>query len=333
MTAERTATRFTAGSSSPLVQLKGVSVVYSSGPPWARAIANAVRSVDLEIQAGETLGLVGESGSGKTTIGRLCLGILRPTAGSVLFEGEEIDANRAKHRGHMQVVLQHPDWSLDPRLRVGTSVGEPLAIVASGDATERNRRVTEMLERVGLEARFANRYPHELSGGQRQRVAIARALITHPRFVVFDEAVSALDVSIQAQILNLIKELQQSDHFASLFISHDLAAVRYVADRIAVMYAAETVEIAPAIRFYGIPLHPYARALGVASGDSTRYRLLPTDSGPAAVGCPLNQRCPLAIERCFVEKPALRVVGDGLVACHRADEDPGVTGLPQVAVS
>jgi ABC-type glutathione transport system ATPase component len=219
----------------------------------------AVSGVSLDIAAGETLGLVGESGSGKTTLGRVCLGLLQPTTGEMRMQGEPFGRLRQR-RGQLSVVLQHPEWALNPRLRCGASVGEPLRILGTGGARQR-AAVANMLEQVGLSADFADRYPGQLSGGQRQRVAIARALITEPRFILFDEAVSALDVSVQTQVLNLIRDLQADHGFAALFISHDLAATRYVSDRIAVMLGGEIVEDAPAEDFYGTPSHPYSRAL------------------------------------------------------------------------
>ena len=247
-----------------VVSLRSIGVTFSSGPPWARDHLEAVKSVDLDIPSGETLGLVGESGSGKTTLGRVCLGMQAPTRGEVFIAGAPFDGHRGRLRGRLQIVGQHPEWALNPRLRVGTSVGEPLAILGIGTREERREQVSKMLEMVGLEASLARRFPHQLSGGQRQRVAIARSLITNPSFIVFDEVVSALDVSVQAQILNLIKELQAAQEFAALFISHDLAAVRYVSHQVAVMLNGEILEIAPSERFYGRPEHPYSRELQAA---------------------------------------------------------------------
>jgi oligopeptide/dipeptide ABC transporter ATP-binding protein len=280
-----------------------------------------VKAVDLEIDEGETVGLVGESGSGKTTVGMLCLGLLRPTRGQVLFEGQPFRTKRVRLKGKLQVVLQHPAWSLNPRVRVRTSVAEPLVVSRTYRGTEREQRVAEMLEHVGLDPAMANRFPHELSGGQIQRVAIARALITRPRIVVFDEAVSALDVSVQAQILNLIRTLQDEQRFAALFISHDLAAVRYISQRIAVMYAGDIVELAPRRHFYGHPLHPYSQALRRSIG-AAEIELRGTLEVAAPVGCPLSNRCPYAIDRCSVEKPVLRPYEGSWVACHRAEELP-----------
>jgi ABC-type glutathione transport system ATPase component len=246
--------------SGEVLGLEAVSVTYRSGPFWDRRVVAAVREVSLRIDDGEILGLVGESGSGKTTIGRLCLGLVRPERGCVLFRRHPFPAHVMALRGEMGVVLQQPEWALNPRLGVGRSVGEPLAIQGIPPA-ERQQRVAAALAQVGLDRSFAARYPHELSGGQRQRVSIARALITNPAFVVLDEAVSSLDVSVQAQVLNLVKDLQQQRGFCALFISHDLAATRYVADRIAVMRRGELVEVGPATRFYGRPENEYSRQL------------------------------------------------------------------------
>lgn len=244
----------------PVIAMRGIAVAYRTGPAWRRTLVPAVDGVDLDVEAGETVGLVGESGSGKTTLGRVALGLIRPTRGSFLFEGAAFDP-RVRRQGALAVVFQHPEWALNPRLRCVTSIGEPLRIQGQGDSAERARKVQALLAEVGLDPALAQRYPGELSGGQRQRMAIARALITRPRFIVFDEAVSALDVSVQSQILNLILGLQQQHRFAALFISHDLAATRYVAHRIAVMRSGRFVEVAPARKFYERPDHAYSQAL------------------------------------------------------------------------
>jgi ABC-type glutathione transport system ATPase component len=246
-------------SAEAIIHLDQVSLTYRSGPIWNRRVTAAVNNVSLAIGRGEILGLVGESGSGKTSIGRLALGLVQPSEGRVLFEAGPMPKGRAMG-GRAAVVLQQPEWALNPRLKVGTSVGEPLAI-RGVTRSARADRVTEALAQVGLDPAMQARYPHELSGGQRQRASIARALITDPHFVVFDEAVSALDVSIQMQILNLIRGLQASRAFSALFISHDLAATRYVADRIAVMRLGQLVEVGETARFYTEPEHPYSREL------------------------------------------------------------------------
>ncbi|GAA2421467.1 dipeptide ABC transporter ATP-binding protein [Actinomadura vinacea] len=244
-----------------ILELDEVTVTFTSGPPFARRVLRAMRDVSLQVAAGETLGLVGESGSGKTTTSRVALGLRRPDSGTVRFDGRPFPRRRRRLAGRMQAVLQHPDWSLNPRMRVGQSVAEPLHVLGGASRAGAAEKVRRMLEEVGLEPELARRYPHELSGGQRQRVSIARALITRPGFIVFDEAVSALDVSVQAQILNLIKDLQDEFGFGALFISHDLGAVRYVADRIAVMRAGEVVETAATETFYTGPSHAYSKQL------------------------------------------------------------------------
>jgi ABC-type glutathione transport system ATPase component len=246
--------------STPIIEFDAVDVTYQVRSGWKRSAVRAVSGVSLAIAPGETVGLVGQSGSGKTTLGRVALGLVAPTHGTLRFEGAPMDA-RLRRPGTLAVVFQHPEWALNPRLRSGLSIAEPLAVEGFGDSALRHQRVQEMLDQVGLGGDLARRYPGELSGGQRQRMAIARALITRPRFVVFDEAVSALDVSVQSQVLNLIRRLQGQYGFASLFISHNLAATRYVSHRVAVMLRGELVELAPASRFYGTPEHAYSKAL------------------------------------------------------------------------
>jgi oligopeptide/dipeptide ABC transporter ATP-binding protein len=301
-----------------------VSVSYRSGPPWRRHDTLALRPLSFSVAAGETLGVVGESGSGKTTLSRVCLGLVPAASGMVRFEGRELAPGRRPPPGRLAAVMQHPEWALNPRLSVGRSIAEPLAILGQGNRAERRDRVRIALEQVGLAAEFAWRWPHELSGGQRQRVSIARALVTEPRFIVFDEAVSALDVSVQTQILNVIKDLQERHGFAALFISHDIAATRYVSDRIAVLYAGMLMELGPSRRYYGTPHHPYARALAhsIDPARNTAFVLTGGSQAAPATGCPLAPRCPVAIDRCRGETPALVTRGDGSGACHRLD------GLP-----
>lgn len=245
-----------------IVALEKVSFEYVSGPGWARVRTPVLREFSLNIAAGEMVGLVGESGSGKTTVGRLCLGLIRPTSGQVLFGGRPMP--RRHQPGSLAVVLQHPQWSLNPRSSIGKSVSEPL-VLAGVDRSGRRSRVSEILEQVGLNDSFASRYPGQLSGGQRQRVSIARALVTEPRFILFDEAVSALDVSIQSQILNLIKALQTEHSFGAIFISHDLAATRYVANRILVMRDGSIEHEGDAESFYRPSTNSYTRRLQLAS--------------------------------------------------------------------
>lgn len=245
-----------------IVALDRVSFEYVSGPGWARVRTPVLHDFSLDIAPGEMVGLVGESGSGKTTIGRLCLGLIRPTSGRVLFGGQPMP--RRHSPGTLAVVLQHPQWSLNPRATVGKSVAEPLAM-AGVDRARRSSRVAEILEQVGLNESFATRYPAQLSGGQRQRVSIARALVTEPQFILFDEAVSALDVSIQAQILNLVKVLQAQHRFGAIFISHDLAATRYVAQRILVMRNGSIEHQGDARDFYEPSANDYTRRLQLAS--------------------------------------------------------------------
>jgi oligopeptide/dipeptide ABC transporter ATP-binding protein len=303
----------------------------------------AVRAVDgvsFSIRERETLGLVGESGSGKSTTGRTLLRLERATDGRVLFDGTDLTALGAaelrRARRDMQMIFQDPYASLDPRMKVGGAVREPLDVHGIGAAGERRARVTELLERVGLEADFARRYPHELSGGQRQRVGIARALATGPRFVVADEPISALDVSIQAQIVNLLSELKEDLGLTYLFIAHDLAMVRYISDRVAVMYLGRLVEVGGRDDVFDRPLHPYTRALISAiptpDPDAEAARKTPPLQGdvpdPAAPpsGCRFHTRCPFATDLCTREEPELREPAPTdpahHVACHHAETIP-----------
>jgi ABC-type glutathione transport system ATPase component len=254
----------------PAVSVRDLGVTYRGR--GSTGDLHALRSISLEIFPGETVGVVGESGAGKTTLGRVMLGLLEPTGGEVLLRGQRLTGRGAAERlrGRLQVVPQNPDWSLNPHLRVWRSVAEPLDVIGTTPRGERRGTVDRMLGRVGLSPSLGDRLPHQLSGGQRQRVAIARAVVAHPDLIVFDEAVTALDASVQTQVLNLIRDLQEERGFAALFISHDLAAVRYVSHRIAVALQGRFIEVSPAVRFYGTPDHAYSRQLVAAVSSLAR---------------------------------------------------------------
>jgi oligopeptide transport system ATP-binding protein len=276
---------------------------------------HAVEEVDLDIQKGETVGLVGESGCGKSTLGRLILRLIEADAGQIEFMGEDVRAleRRALRalRRRMQIIFQDPYASLNPRMTVGEAIGEGLLIHRMAKARELQQRVAELLEIVGMNAAHASRYPHEFSGGQRQRIGIARALALEPQLIVADEPVSSLDVSIQAQILNLLLELQQRFGMAYLFISHDLRVVRHLSDRVAVMYLGRIVEWAPAEELYRQAQHPYTQALlsAVPEPGRQQQRVMLEGDVPSALsppsGCPFHPRCPLAVEVCSREQPQL----------------------------
>ena len=326
-----------------LVEIEGLTKHFAARGGTLRA----VEDVSLTIAPGETLSLVGESGCGKSTLGRTLLRLHEPTSGRILFEGRPIEglSQRALRplRRHMQMIFQDPYASLNPRMSIGATIAEPLEIHAIGKTRgERTARVAELLAEVGLPEDAARRYPHEFSGGQRQRVGIARALAARPRFIVADEPISALDVSIQAQIVNLLADLQARDHLTYLFISHDLKVVRHISDRVAVMYLGRIVELAAADDLYREPLHPYTVALlsavpvpvprpkapnGPRRPDQPKRpnRIVLQGDAPSPLapppGCPFHPRCPIRDkpEACFVERPLLRELRPGhFAACHVA---------------
>jgi oligopeptide/dipeptide ABC transporter ATP-binding protein len=297
---------------------------------WSTAVVRAVDSVSFTIGSGTTLGLVGESGCGKTTTSKMVLGLERPTAGVIRFEGADVSsldsAGLRRYRQSVQAVFQDPYASLDPRMRVGKIIAEPLVINERRGAAERRRRVQELLDLVALPERSGVLYPHEFSGGQRQRIAIARALALSPRLIVLDEPVSALDVSIRAQILNLLRDIQKRLGVAYLFIAHDLAAVAHMSHTIAVMYLGKIVEMGDAAAVAMAPQHPYTRALFAAAlpidldrpREITLAGEVPSPMAPPG-GCRFHPRCPLAMPRCATEEPLLQTASGRLVACHLFD--------------
>lgn len=309
-----------------------------SGVLFDREVAqvHAVDGVSLVLDEGETLGLVGESGCGKSTLCRAVLQLVRPTSGSVRFEGRELVGLSPRElrplRRQMQMIFQDPFASLNPRKRIGQIIGEPMELHGLADGAELKRRVQDLLDRVGLQAEHYNRFPHEFSGGQRQRLGIARALGLQPRLIIADEPVSALDVSVQAQIINLLEDLQSEFGLSYLFVAHDLGVVRHVSDRVAVMYLGKVVENAPAAELYERPRHPYTRALLSAvpvpdpRKNAGRHRVPLTGDVPSPIdpppGCRFHTRCALATDICRTTEPALAQDGSGhQVACHHADRE------------
>jgi oligopeptide/dipeptide ABC transporter ATP-binding protein len=329
----------------PVLQLVDLVKHFGSGTQPVRA----VDGVSLTVVPGEVVGLVGESGSGKTTLGRCVVRLETVTSGQVLIRGVDIAAmNRRRLRGlrrHFNIVFQDPSSSLNPRMTVADIVTEPLRLHRMGNATARRTRLDELLDQVGLRSEVSRRYPHELSGGQRQRVSLARALSAGPALLVADEPTSALDVSVQAAVLNLIARLQAELGFACLFITHDLASVEFLAQRIAVMYLGKLVEVADRPELFAAPRHPYTQALLSAAPipdppkQRTRQRIVLAGDVPSPIrppsGCRFHTRCPVAEDRCILEVPPLRPVGPAgaLVACHLVADDGSGPRLVEPALA
>jgi oligopeptide transport system ATP-binding protein len=318
-----------------LVHVKDLKMHFPIRAGVLGRVVGAVKAVDgvtFDIIRGETLGLVGESGCGKTTVGRTILRLYRPTAGEVAFQGvdlaKETPENVRRYRRHMQMIFQDPYASLNPHMRVGEIIARPLRVHGlAKNAREENDLVTELMQKVGLNASFRDRYPHEFSGGQRQRIGIARALATSPNFIVCDEPISALDVSIQAQIINLLEQLREDLGLTYLFIAHDLSMVRYISTRVGVMYLGKMMELTSSDELYENPLHPYTKALLSAipipdpAVERQRQRILlegelPSPANPPA-GCRFSSRCPLAMDQCRIVEPQFREVATRhWAACH-----------------
>ncbi len=330
----------------PLIEVKGLKMYFPITAGVFRSHVGDVKAVDdvsFTIFEGETLGLVGESGCGKSTCGRAILRLYEPTAGSVVIDGQDVlGADQGllrRMRPKMQMVFQDPQASLNPRMTVAAIIGEPLDEHTTLSKAEKLARIYELMDQVGLNRDFANRYPHEFSGGQRQRIGIARALALNPKFIVCDEPIAALDVSIQAQVVNLLEELQDRLGLTYLFISHDLSMVRHIADRVAVMYLGQIIELSPRDAIYAEPLHPYTQALLSAvpepdpEAEKTRRRIILTGDVPSPAnppkGCNFCTRCPKVMDICRVEEPRLTEIRPGrFVSCHLYDETAGATAAP-----
>ncbi|MFB9953242.1 oligopeptide/dipeptide ABC transporter ATP-binding protein [Rhizobium puerariae] len=319
----------------PLLQTCDVTKAFrlKSGLFMKPSVHVAANSIDLELARRERIGVVGESGSGKSTLGRLLLGLTSPTKGEVLFEGvrhaDRTSRDWSTFRRQTSLVQQNPLSALNPQMTIGEQVAEAVWVHRVADRAGARERAAAMIERVGLSSTMMSRYPHQMSGGQRQRVVIARALILEPKLVVFDEAVSALDVSVQAQVVSILRSLWQELDLAYVFITHDLRIVRHLVDRIAVMYLGRVVETGDIRSVYAWPRHPYTRALlaSVPAMDPRVRNVEPPihgelDAGKLVQGCAFRSRCPFAIDRCTSEIPALHKAGDQHVACHRAEELP-----------
>lgn len=320
----------------PIVEVRNVKKYFPMKGGIFNRKQNVVKAVDgisFSIKRGETFGIVGESGSGKSTLGQTILRLTEPTAGNVYYEGEDIShlsqQDMRTYRRHMQMVFQDPFSSLNPRMRVGELIEEPMVVHQYANAADRRNRVRLLLGTVGLPAEAADKFPHEFSGGQRQRIGIARSLSIQPKFIIADEPVSALDVSIQSQILNLISDLQDEFDLTYLFIAHDLSVVKHISDRIGVMYLGKMMELSPKRKLFDNPLHPYTRsllsAIPIPNPHLKRERIILKGDIPSPVnppsGCVFRTRCPVAFERCKAEIPMLQHAGEGhYVACHLYDE-------------
>ncbi len=335
----------TVGSGEILMEIENLQMHFpiTEGIIFQRKVGavKAVDGINFSIRKGETLGLVGESGCGKSTTGRAILQLYRPTAGSVRFRGQELTQLKGESmrrmRRQLQIIFQDPYASLNPRMTVGNIIGEPLEVHNLAKGKARQDRVRELLRVVGLNPNYVNRYPHEFSGGQRQRIGIARALAVEPDFIVCDEPISALDVSIQAQVVNLLEDLQKEFGLTYLFIAHDLSVVRHISDRIAVMYLGKVVELADRNTLYESPMHPYTKALLSAIPipdpvlEEKRKRIILEGDVPSPInppsGCHFRTRCPLAQEICKEEPPFIQHQPDHWVACHFAEK--ALATLPQ----
>ena len=319
---------------SVLLKVEGLTKHFPITKGVFRREVGAVKAVDgisFDIFKGETLGLVGESGCGKSTAGRVILQLYPATGGNVIYQGRDLTSlskeELRKQRPHMQMIFQDPQDSLNPRMTVGSIISEPLVEHGKFKGRERRERVEQLLESVGMNREYTNRYPHEFSGGQRQRIGIARALALSPEFIICDEPIAALDVSIQAQVVNLLEDIQEEYGLTYLFISHDLSMIRHIADRVAVMYLGRIVELANSDSLYSTPLHPYTQALLSAvpindpKQEKKRERVIlvgdvPSPANPPS-GCHFNTRCPRAETRCFNDSPEWRYIAPGhQVACH-----------------